>query len=102
MGSIAAGPPARTTVPQMPASPASSPTGLPVHSPKAQLSCCIVIEIRASAGTLTATGTKARPQVEPGKSALASSVPASRSRIVKVGDLPTGSQTLYSSPAAPK
>lgn len=79
-----------------------SRTGDPVTSPKAQFVAFMETEISTPAGTLTATGTKPRPHDEPGKSAFATSVPASRSLIVNSGDLPTGSHTRYSSPAPPK
>ena len=76
--------------------------GLPVTSPKAQFVAFMDTEMSIPAGTLTATGTKPRPHVEPGKSAFASGVPNLRSLIVNSGDLPTGSHTRYSSPAPPK
>ena len=75
--------------------------GLPLMGSKAQFSWTMETSISEVAGTLTATGTKPRPQHEPGKRAFASSVPALRSLTVNSGLLPTGSQLLYSSPAAP-
>lgn len=77
-------------------------TALPSTSPNAQVSAFMLTLISALAGTLTATGTNARPHEEPGNMAFASSVPALTSLMVNSGDLPTGSQTLYSSPARPK
>lgn len=75
--------------------------GVPCTSPKAKVSAVISISTSARAGTLTATGTKKQPHELPGNTALASSVPLSRSRTRNSGLSPMGCQPTYRSPAAP-
>lgn len=79
-----------------------SPRGEPTISPKAQLSKRISIEMfRTLFGTLTATGTRPRPQQLPGNLASATILPVALSVTTINGDLPTGFQSLYSSLVAP-
>jgi hypothetical protein len=79
-----------------------SPRGEPTISPKAQLSNRISIEMFETLfGTLTATGTRPRPQQLPGNLASATILPVALSVTTISGDLPTGFQSLYSSLVAP-
>lgn len=75
--------------------------GVPSIFPKANVSAIISTLILAVDGTLTATGTKPRPQQDPGKIATSNTAPVSLSRILNSGDLPIGFQPTYCSPALP-
>ena len=80
-----------------------SPRGLATISPKAQLSKTISMwRSLLLFGTLTATGTRPRPQQLPGNLVSAINAPVARSTTVISGDLPTGFQFLYSSFFEPK
>lgn len=74
---------------------------LPSTVPKAKVSAVISTLIFLSAGTLTATGVKPRPQHDPGRMATSSTAPVSASVILNSGDLPIGDQPTYRSPALP-
>ena len=75
--------------------------GKPMIFPKANVLVVISTLIFKIEGTLTATGTKPRPQQDPGKMATCNNAPVLALLTVNSGDFPIGVQLKYSSPAFP-